>query len=77
MWYARYLLERRLSAEVVGDAALTTTPDGVEGFVAYVRALAECESQRDLLVKKGIERARLFSWERHARTVWSIYGQVM
>jgi glycosyltransferase involved in cell wall biosynthesis len=63
--------------EVVGDAALTTTPDDVEGFVEYVRALAQCESQRDLLVKRGIERASLFSWEQHARAVWSIYRQLM
>jgi glycosyltransferase involved in cell wall biosynthesis len=63
--------------EVVGDAALTTPPDDVEGFVEYVRALAQCESQRALLVKRGIERASLFSWERHARAVWSIYRQLL
>ena len=61
--------------EVVGDAALVTTPRDVNGFAGHVEAVIDNSSQRESLIRKGLARASFFSWDRHAAALWKIYGQ--
>ena len=62
--------------EVVGDAALTVDPQGVEGLaLAMRRVLQDMELAHDLR-RRGLERARLFSWEKAARETWQLYHEV-
>jgi glycosyltransferase involved in cell wall biosynthesis len=58
--------------EVVGDAALCVAPYDIDKIAAAMRALISDEELRSELVKKGLERCRLFSWENTARKFTNI-----
>ena len=54
--------------EVGGDAALYFDPESVDEMAAAMERLLTDSSLREQMVKKGLERARQFSWEACART---------
>ncbi len=58
--------------EVVGDAAFCVDPYDIDKIAAAMRALISDEELRSELVKKGLERCRLFSWENSARKFTNI-----
>ncbi len=59
--------------EVVGDAALLVDPYDVEAIAdALARLLEDAELRRQLR-EAGLQRARLFSWERTARETIAAY----
>ena len=63
--------------EVVGDAALSVDPNDVEGLAeAMHRVLRNAELCKELR-RKGLERAKLFSWEETARQTLTIYKNVV
>jgi glycosyltransferase involved in cell wall biosynthesis len=58
--------------EVVGDAALKVNPLDVEGLKnAMERVLCDEELSAEM-VKRGLERARNFSWERCAEETLAV-----
>jgi glycosyltransferase involved in cell wall biosynthesis len=57
--------------EVAGDAAIYCDPFSVESISAGMKDLAANSDLRDELVKKGLERAKLFSWDQSAEVVWN------
>jgi glycosyltransferase involved in cell wall biosynthesis len=57
--------------EVGGDAAVYASPGALAGAIR--RALSE----RDQLVRAGLERVRAFSWEETARRAVAAYRQVI
>ena len=62
--------------EIVGDAALTVNPLDVEELArAVARALGDSELRRELQ-RKGVERARRFSWRATATKLLALYQQV-
>ena len=63
--------------EVVGDAALMTAPDDVEAIVACLGSLMDDDRSSARLATRGLERARLFTWERHAQAVWNAYRRIL
>ena len=63
--------------EVVGDAAITVDPYDVEGLAeAMRRVLADRDLAEDLR-SRGLERARMFSWEKAARETMEVYREVL
>jgi glycosyltransferase involved in cell wall biosynthesis len=56
--------------EVGGKAVLYADPASVESIAEGIKQLAENEDLRNDLIQKGLERQRLFSWDRTARKVW-------
>ncbi len=63
--------------EVVGDAALLADPVSIEEWSdAIARALTDEALQADLIAK-GLERVKLFRWERTAAITASIYESVL
>ena len=52
--------------EVVGDAAIMIDPHDDEALIQSYERMYYDDSLRDELSKKGIERAKLFSWEKCA-----------
>jgi len=50
--------------EVVGDAAITITYNDEEACIKAFEDLYFDENLRNIYIKKGIERAKLFSWEK-------------
>lgn len=63
--------------EVVGDAGLLLDPDDVDGIRESLRQLLEDRSFADSMGQRGLNRSRLFSWERCARETFAVYEQVM
>lgn len=53
--------------EVAGDAALLLDPDDVAGLSDSMERVLNNASLRGKLSRKGLQRARLFSWEKSAR----------
>ena len=62
--------------EVAGGAALLIDPHSVDEMVEAMRRLLEDDALRRDLIRKGRERARLFSWERTARLYLELYQEV-
>ncbi len=58
--------------EVAGDAALLVDPYDVEALAEAMRRLLEDEALRAELIERGLERAKLFSWERCAQETLAV-----
>jgi len=63
--------------EVLGQAALLVDPLDVEGLAAAMKRALEDEGLRKRMVKRGLERARGFTWRKAARELLRIYGKAM
>jgi glycosyltransferase involved in cell wall biosynthesis len=55
--------------EVVGEAGLLLDADDIQGVADAIQKIFESEAFRTSLSSAGMERARLFSWERCAEIV--------
>ena len=63
--------------EVAGeDAALIVDPFDSNQITQALITLVEDNALANLLVEKGIERAKNFSWEAMAKNVLELYGDV-
>lgn len=63
--------------EVVGDAALTVSPDDYEGMAEAIARLLKDPALADELRKRGLDRARQFTWERTARETLAVYETIV
>jgi glycosyltransferase involved in cell wall biosynthesis len=62
--------------EVVGDAAVLVNPYDVDAIVeGLARVLTDPVLAADMS-RKGIERAREFSWERSVAKTWAVYQTI-
>ena len=61
--------------EVVGDAAMLVDPEQADSIADGVIRVLSDEPLRADLVRKGLARARQFSWDRSVRRTWDIYGR--
>lgn len=59
--------------EVIGDAGLLFAPDDLDGFVSGIRTVLTDRALADSLARKGLLRARDFSWERTAAETLRVY----
>jgi glycosyltransferase involved in cell wall biosynthesis len=62
--------------EVVGDAGILVDPYDVEGLAKAMYEVLKDESFRIELAKKGLERAKLFSWRKTSEETWKVYEEV-
>jgi glycosyltransferase involved in cell wall biosynthesis len=62
--------------EVITDAGLMNRPDDAEGFAQSVKRILTEDALREELVRKGVERAKFFSWENAAKQVGEIYDRI-
>ena len=63
--------------EVVGDAALLIDPHSPEAIADAMRRVLTDDALREDLRRRGLVRAREFSWERSVQRVREIYGEVL
>ena len=63
--------------EVCGDAALYCDPYSPEDIAAKIALLMSDEALRDSLHKKGLARARQFTWEQTARQTLEVYREAL
>jgi len=63
--------------EVCGDAAYYIDPHDVESIAQGIHRVLTDESLKQGLIKKGLERVKLFSWEQSAREHIKIFEEVL
>lgn len=56
--------------EVVGDSALLVNAEDVDGITKGMLQLEGDEKLRTNLISRGLERARVFTWENAAEKLW-------
>jgi alpha-1,3-rhamnosyl/mannosyltransferase len=63
--------------EVVGDAGVQVYPHDLDGLVEAMRVLIEDDAEWHRRSALGLERARMFSWERCAAATAAAYRTVL
>jgi glycosyltransferase involved in cell wall biosynthesis len=62
--------------EVVGDAGIMKDPNDVEGLANAMYEVLTDNGLREDLIKKGLKRAKIFSWEKTAKKISRIYKEI-
>ncbi|HJP17076.1 MAG: hypothetical protein CMD96_08975 [Gammaproteobacteria bacterium] len=62
--------------EVAGDAALMVDPENINQISDEIKRTLSDNNLRDALVKKGINRAKLFTWQKTAQKTLEVYKEV-
>ena len=63
--------------EVCGDAAYYVNPYNIESIAEGMYKVLTDESLRRSLIQKGLERAKLFSWEKSAKEHLEVFKEVL
>lgn len=63
--------------EVVGDAGIMIDPHDVDLMADKIYEVLNNDTLKEKLVKKGIERAKLFNWDKSAEETLQIYSDMM
>ena len=71
------LSERSSLPEVGGDAAVYFDPEQDESLLAAVRSVVHKQEIAREMVKKGLERAKLFSWGKTADATLATYRKIL
>jgi glycosyltransferase involved in cell wall biosynthesis len=62
--------------EVAGDAALLVDPLDTDALAAALLSLAHDETLRADLIRRGLHRARQFTWPSAIEKTWAIYDEL-
>lgn len=62
--------------EVVGDAAILFNPQATFDLADILISLVDKPLERDRLIAKGYQRAKMFSWDKTATQTFNIYRSV-
>ncbi|NLL68051.1 MAG: glycosyltransferase family 4 protein [Clostridiaceae bacterium] len=62
--------------EVVGDAGLQVDPFSIDDIKNGIKLLIEDENKRSELSLKGIERAKLFTWDKSVEIVQKVFEEI-
>ena len=63
--------------EVCGDAALYFDPRNIEEMAEKIAQLLSDKKSREILIKKGLERVKMFDWEKVAKKTLGIYMDLL
>ena len=63
--------------EVVGDAGIMVDPYDVDRLADAMHKVLSNDGLREDMIKKGLERAEMFSWEKTARETLKVYEEVI
>ena len=69
--------DRTALPEVVGDAALMVDPFDVEAIAWGLKQLVEDGALRERLRRKGLQRAKMFSWDKTANMTWQVLQEAI
>lgn len=59
--------------EIAGDAAITVNPEKISEITAAILKITGDDSLRKSLIEKGLQRAKLFNWEKTAGATLEVY----
>lgn len=62
--------------EVVGDAGILVDPRDTDGWVKAMYEVLMDEGLRQEMIKKGLKRTKMFSWEKTAKETYKVYEEV-
>ena len=62
--------------EVVGNAAMLVDPYDVDSIANGIQAVLEDSAYREKLTKNGLDRAKMYSWERSVIKIKQIYDEL-
>jgi glycosyltransferase involved in cell wall biosynthesis len=62
--------------EVAGDAAILVNPFDTEAIADALLRLAGDRDLRDDFARRGVERARGFTWESAVERTWRVYTEI-
>ena len=62
---------------MVGDAGVYVDPYDVEDIARGIYKVLSDSTLRDELRRKGLERAKLFSWEKTAKETLAVFEEVI
>jgi glycosyltransferase involved in cell wall biosynthesis len=68
--------DRGSLAEVVGDAAVIVNPQEPEAIADAVNRVLIDDNLKQSLIRKGLQRAKQFTWERAAEQTFQVYREV-
>ena len=63
-------------AEVVGKAGIMVDPYDVDGLAQAMKQVLTDDKLRDDMVRKGLEQAKRFSWEKTVEQTLEVYNKV-
>ena len=63
--------------EIAGDAALYADPHDASSLAGAMRAALSSPELRRLLVKRGLDQVRAFSWDRSAHRLLQLFREVL
>jgi len=63
--------------EVAGDAALLVDPEDTGALSGALRDLTRTPEFRQDLVRRGVARARLFTWKKAVYETWEVYRRLL
>lgn len=63
--------------EVVGDAGILINPYDVEALKQAILSVIRDDALRNLLRDRGLERAKMFSWEKTAKEVLKCFYEII
>jgi glycosyltransferase involved in cell wall biosynthesis len=63
--------------EVVGEAGVYVEAEDVQSIAAGLLLLLEDAALRQEMAKKGMERAKLFNWQRAAEETTAVYTNIV
>lgn len=63
--------------EVTGESAVIVKPDSVDSIADGLHQLFTDADLRARLSAEGLERAKMFSWERSARMLYEVYSELL
>lgn len=68
--------DRGAFPEVVGDAGIMVNPYDVDGLAKAMHEVLNNDGLKEDMIKKGLERAKMFSWEKCAKEVLEVYEEL-
>jgi glycosyltransferase involved in cell wall biosynthesis len=63
--------------QVAGDAALLVDPEDTDALSVALGRLATDEGLRKDLIRRGVERARQFTWKAALERTWAVYQELL
>ncbi len=62
--------------EVVADAGLLFDPFDVDSLVAQIKVILDSREEKEKLIRKGNERAKMFTWEKCVNKTIDVYQKI-